>query len=98
MARIAGRHRVYAIPMKFTSLAILGVLAGAAGAPAQEPRPSCDRCSASYVAAEELQAYLKRAPALSVQTGVSDQQVRAVDVGKSHVDVAVVYRPKLTAR
>jgi len=57
---------------------------------------SCDRCSASYVPAAELQAYLDRAPARAIATGVADQQVRAVDIGKSNVDVAVVYRGKLT--
>ena len=30
------------------------------------------------------------------QTMVADQQVRAIDVGKSNVDVAVVYRGKIT--
>jgi mannose-6-phosphate isomerase-like protein (cupin superfamily) len=65
---------------------------------AQESRPSCNHCSASYVPAAELKAYLDRAPALAVERGVSDQQVRAVDVGKSNVDVGVVYRPKLTGR
>jgi len=65
---------------------------------AQEPHPSCNRCSASYIPAAELKAYLDRAPALAVERGVSDQQVRAVDIGKSNVDVGVVYRPKLTAR
>jgi Cupin len=65
---------------------------------AQQPHPSCNHCSASYIPVEELNAYLDRAPALAVARGVSDQQVRAVDVGKSHVDVGVVYRPKLTAR
>ena len=65
---------------------------------AQEPHPSCNRCSASYIAAAELKAYLDRAPALAVERGVSDQQVRAVDIGKSNLDVGVVYRPKLTAR
>jgi hypothetical protein len=64
---------------------------------AQQPRPSCNRCSATYIPADELKAYLDRAPALAVERGVSDQQVRAVDIGKSNVDVGVVYRPKLTA-
>jgi mannose-6-phosphate isomerase-like protein (cupin superfamily) len=64
---------------------------------AQGPRPSCDRCSASYVPAAELQAYLDRAPARAVATGVADQQVRAVDIGRSNVDVGVVYRGKLLA-
>jgi len=64
---------------------------------AQESHPTCDHCSASYVPAAELKAYLDRGPARSVATGVADQQVRAVDIGKSNVDVAVVYRGKLAA-
>jgi mannose-6-phosphate isomerase-like protein (cupin superfamily) len=57
------------------------------------PRPTCNRCQATYVPNSELQAYLNRVPRDMM---VSDQQVRAVDVGKSNVDVAVVYRGKLT--
>jgi mannose-6-phosphate isomerase-like protein (cupin superfamily) len=64
------------------------VLIPAAG---QQTKPSCNRCSASYISREELEAYLKRAPGRVINS-VSDQQVRAVDVGKSHVDVGVVYR------
>jgi len=77
------------------TLWLLG-LAAALPLAAQPAHPSCDRCSASYVPAAELQAYLDRAPARAIATGVADQQVRAVDIGKSNVDVAVVYRGKLT--
>ena len=77
------------------TLWLLG-LAAALPLAAQATHPSCDRCSASYVPAAELQAYLDRAPARAIATGVADQQVRAVDIGKSNVDVAVVYRGKLT--
>jgi len=59
----------------------------------QEIRPSCNKCSASYIGKDEIDAYLKRAPSSSV----SDQQVRAVDVGKGHVDIGVIYRGKETA-
>jgi len=59
----------------------------------QEIKPSCDNCSATYIPSEEVQAYLKRV----VGQAVSDQQVRAVDVGLSNVDIGVVYRGKLTA-
>jgi mannose-6-phosphate isomerase-like protein (cupin superfamily) len=52
-----------------------------------------DKRSGTYINSDEIQAYLKRAPADSV----SDQQVRAVDVGKSNVDIGVVYRGKQTA-
>jgi mannose-6-phosphate isomerase-like protein (cupin superfamily) len=60
---------------------------------AQDTRPSCNKCSGTYIPSDEIQAYLKRSPA----DVVADQQVRAVDIGKSHVDIGVVYRGKLTA-
>lgn len=67
-------------------------LAGCASALlAQDSRPSCNKCSGTYIASGEIQAYLKRAPADAV---VTDQQVRAVDIGKSNVDIGVVYRNK----
>ena len=72
-------------------LATMGVVALIFPLLGQETKPSCTRCSASYISREELQAYLERAPSRIVNS-VSDQQVRAVDVGKSHADVGVVYR------
>jgi mannose-6-phosphate isomerase-like protein (cupin superfamily) len=60
---------------------------------AQAPNPSCNKCSGTYIEGSEIQAYVTRAP----RDGVADQQVRAVDVGKSHVDVGVVYRGKQSA-
>src|SRR5438874_463105 len=58
---------------------------------AQDTKPTCNQCSASYIGREELDAYFKRAPARVINS-VADQQVRAAEVGKSHVDVGVVYR------
>ena len=72
---------------------VLGVITALAAASAQSPAPSCGNCSATYIATDEIQAYLKRVPA---KQAVADQQIRAVDVGKSNVDIAVVYRGKLT--
>jgi mannose-6-phosphate isomerase-like protein (cupin superfamily) len=60
---------------------------------AQDTKPSCNKCAATYISSDEIQAYLKRVEG----TPVSDQQVRALDVGKTNVDVAVVYRGKLAA-
>lgn len=68
---------------------ILFLAACATALLAQDSHPSCNKCSGTYITSEEIQAYIKRAPAGAV---VTDQQVRAVDVGKSHVDVGVVYR------
>lgn len=60
---------------------------------AQDSKPSCNKCSATFISRNEIEQYFKRAPS----NAVSDQQVRAVDVGKSHVDIGVVYRGKETA-
>ena len=60
--------------------------------PLAAQQPSCNKCSSTYIPVDEIQAYLKRVPA---ETGTADQQVRAVDIGKSNVDVGVVYRGKL---
>jgi mannose-6-phosphate isomerase-like protein (cupin superfamily) len=59
--------------------------------PAQQP--TCNHCSASYVPADEVQAYLKRAQ----ENGLIDQQTRAVDIGRANVGIGVVYRGKLSA-
>jgi mannose-6-phosphate isomerase-like protein (cupin superfamily) len=71
----------------------LAMAAGIALLDAQDTKPGCNRCPATYIASDEIQAYLKRAPASIL---VLDQQVRAVDVGKTNVDIGVVYRGKLS--
>src|SRR4051794_2395175 len=57
------------------------------------PAPTCRHCSASYVSHQELDAFLARGQAQHLV----DQQVRNVDVGKSHVAVGVVQRGPLAA-
>jgi mannose-6-phosphate isomerase-like protein (cupin superfamily) len=75
--------------MQKAALALLTLLFAA---PLQDaPKPTCSKCSASYIPKDELDAYSKR-----VTTAVSDQQVRAVDVGKSNVDIGIVFRGPIT--
>jgi mannose-6-phosphate isomerase-like protein (cupin superfamily) len=59
---------------------------------AQVPQATCQKCSASYIPKAELDAYAERGKA----KGIIDQQVRALDVGKAHADVGMVYRGKLS--
>jgi Cupin len=73
--------------------AILGLVIVLLGLQAQDTKPTCNRCSATYIDAVELQAYVKRAIAVSL----IDQQVRSVDIGKSQVGIGVVHRGKLNA-
>jgi mannose-6-phosphate isomerase-like protein (cupin superfamily) len=75
---------------KATFAALMLLLASSVLA-AQDGRPTCNKCSASYIPNEEVQAYVKRA----IANKIIDQQIRAVDAGKTNVDVGVVYRGKL---
>jgi mannose-6-phosphate isomerase-like protein (cupin superfamily) len=71
---------------------LFGGMFGALVLSAQQP--TCNKCSGTYISNDELEAYLKRGSA----SAVSDQQVRAVDVGKVNVDIGVVYRGKVTGQ
>ena len=68
----------------------VGLLLGVSAAAAQEP--TCKDCPATYIDKSELDAYLKRAMAEKI----IDQQVRAVDAGKSNIAIGMVHRMKLT--
>ena len=60
---------------------------------AQDVEPSCEMCSSAYVAAEEIQQYVD----IGRETGVTDQQVRSIDIGKTNVQIAIAHRGKLDA-
>lgn len=57
------------------------------------PRPTCNMCPATYIDAAEVQAYVKKAMAEKR----TDQQIRDVEIGKAHIGIGVVHRPRLTA-
>ena len=57
------------------------------------PEPQCRMCPATYIDSSEVDAYVKKAMAEKL----TDQQIRDVEIGKAHVGVGVVYRPRLTA-
>lgn len=58
---------------------------------AQPPKPTCVNCPATYVDKKELDAYTERA----IKYNVVDEQVRAVNVGKSNVGLGIVTRKHL---
>ena len=76
---------------------LLGLLASfgllAALAAQGDPQPTCKMCPGTYIGNEEIQAYVQKA----VAERLVDQQVRDVEIGKSHVAIGVVYRGKLAA-
>ncbi len=57
------------------------------------PQPTCTMCPATYISSDEVQAYVKKAMAEKL----TDQQIRDVEIGKAHVGIGVVHRPRLTA-
>ena len=68
----------------FGFIALLGTLSA-------QNTPTCDKCSATWISVAETQAYTKRA----IDKHLTDQQVRAVDIGKAHIGIGMVYRGKL---
>src|SRR5262245_43342390 len=59
----------------------------------QDPQPTCNMCPATSIKNDEIQAYVKKA----ITEKLTDQQIRDVEIGKSHIGIGVVYRPKLTS-
>jgi mannose-6-phosphate isomerase-like protein (cupin superfamily) len=75
-------------------LALVGTLVSFSALIAQgDPQPTCKGCPATYIPNAEVQAYVKKA----IAEKRTDQQVRDIDIGKSHVGIGVVHRGKLAA-
>jgi mannose-6-phosphate isomerase-like protein (cupin superfamily) len=60
---------------------------------AQEGVASCRSCPSTYIPRSEIAEY----EAIGRATNVIDQQMRALDIGKAQVEVALVHRTKLDA-
>jgi len=75
-------------------LGLLGAICACAALTAQgDPQPTCRNCPGTYIPNDEIQAYVKKA----IAEKRTDQQVRDIDIGKSHVGIGVVHRGKLAA-
>ena len=76
---------------------VLGLIGGAcaiASLVAQgDPQPTCKMCPGTYIPKAEVDAYVSKA----IAEKLTDQQVRDVNIGKSHIGIGVVHRGKLTA-
>jgi mannose-6-phosphate isomerase-like protein (cupin superfamily) len=80
--------KVQSMALKVLALSIVTIVFPAL---AQEPKPTCNHCSAVYVPKSELDGYNQRA----IEHHLVDQQVRSVDVGKVQVGIGSIYRGKL---
>ena len=80
--------------MRRIMLGLLGAICACAALTAQgDPQPTCRNCPGTYIPNDEIQAYVKKA----IAEKRTDQQVRDIDIGKSHVGIGVVHRGKLAA-
>src|SRR4051812_7912147 len=80
-----------AIILGLAAAAAAGCLATSALAQGADPKPTCNMCPGTYITAEEVAAYTKKA----IAEKRVDQQARDVDIGKAHIGIGVVYRGKL---
>jgi hypothetical protein len=78
---------------RFLMVVVIAASPFAAVIARQDPQPTCKMCPATYIQNDEIQAYVKKA----IAEKLTDQQVRDVELGKAHVGVGVVYRPRLDA-
>jgi len=81
--------------MKRIALTLVGtvVLASALMAQGDKPQPTCRMCPGTFIPKAEIEAYVAKA----IAENRVDQQVRDIDIGKSHVGIGVVHRGKLAA-
>ena len=80
--------------MRNIVLGLVAVTCSLVGLVAQgPPDPTCTMCPATYIPNDEVQAYVKKA----IAEKLTDQQVRDVEIGKSHVGIGVVHRGKLAS-
>ena len=76
-------------------LFVIGAIAVTALAVFAQPiaEATCKACPATYIGSAEIDAYVKRA----VAKKLTDQQLRAVDIGRGGVAVGLVHRPRMDA-
>jgi len=68
-----------------------GVLMAQSKVNPTDPQPTCEMCPGTYIPLSELEAYTAKAKAEKLV----DQQVRDIELGKSHVGIGMIYRGKL---
>jgi mannose-6-phosphate isomerase-like protein (cupin superfamily) len=93
MKKILGMAGCLAAAFGITAFSVTAFNITALHAQGADPQPTCTNCPGTYIPVDELQAYTKKA----IAEKRIDQQVRDVDIGKSHVAIGMVYRGKLDA-
>ncbi len=55
-------------------------------------QPSCNRCQAELISAEEIQQYVQLG---QLSAAVGDMQIRSIDVGRANAQISLVHRNAL---
>src|SRR4051794_15894604 len=80
--------------MRRMVLGLIGVACLAVALVAQgDPQPTCKDCPGTYIPRAEIEGYVQKA----IAENRVDQQVRDIDIGKSHIGIGVVHRGKLAS-
>jgi mannose-6-phosphate isomerase-like protein (cupin superfamily) len=82
-----------AITVLVASTAIVAAVAAQSRINPTDPQPTCNMCPGYYIPLSELQAYTKKA----IDEKLLDQQVRDIELGKTHVGIGMVHSTKLDA-
>jgi len=77
--------------IRLSRVVIIALIGAVATVALSAQEPTCHNCPATYIERAELDTYAKRA----MDNGLTDQQVRSVDIGKSQLGLGIVYRGKL---
>ena len=60
----------------------------------EDVQPSCLMCAAEYLSLEEISKYMQ----VGRDKGITDQQLRSIDVGRAKVQIAVAHRGQIEQR
>ena len=60
----------------------------------EDVQPSCLMCAAEYLSLEEISKYMQ----VGRDMGITDQQLRSIDVGRAKVQIAVAHRGQIEQR
>jgi len=75
----------FVLGLVFATGAMTVLMAAQAKINPTDQQPTCNMCPATYIPAEELQAYTKKA----IEEKLVDQQVRSIDIGKSRIGIGI---------
>ena len=81
--------KIFPLLLLFPVVFLLGRLSAQ-----EDVQPSCLMCAAEYVSLEEISKYMQ----VGRDKGITDQQLRSIDVGRAKVQIAVAHRGQLEQR